>query len=682
MNDRQTLRRRTHRMRVLVLLPSWSPLPAAGAFITTREYALGLAAAGHIVDVVTTSKDNWEPYTEAGVRVWPLRRWRHAARVSAPQVLISHHGDRRGARIVAQTPGVPHLLMVHGLSDDRDLGRPSTAWFPSQACRDHYPDIGVRPLVLPPPITPARYRTQPGRLITVNGTTAAKGADVVAAVAERMPDRQFLAVRTPWHEGVLLPDNVNVIDRTDPRSLYARTRLLLMPSQTESWGRVGVEAMLSGIPVIAAPLPGIREALGTAATYVDRDDTSRWAEEIQRLDAPDAYTAAAARAREHTNDLDPAARLAAFERACRRLLQQPAKRSTTAVRHSTAAPARPAPASTTPRQPDVVAWVHFGVPYRRAGSETMLHTMMRTLHDAGVPVRVLCSAMPEAPPSWHTDGVPYASVGAQTAEAFIRSARPHLVVSHHDYATRAVHLARDIGSRSVLLAHSDFDLVAEPLLAGPDLCVYNTHWVQASLTARYPQIDRVRSLVVHPPVVPAEHRTHRAGDHVALVNLNRDKGVDTWRAAARALPHLPFLGVTGAHGPQVLRPVRRNTRIIPQTSDMRRDVWARTRVLLVPSIYESFGMAAVEALASGIPVIAHPTPGLREALGDAARFIDRADTALWADAIRELYPDGSQRAQASAAARARSRALAAESRTEMAVWMDAVRDILSTTCAR
>lgn len=228
----------------------------------------------------------------------------------------------------------------------------------------------------------------------------------------------------------------------------------------------------------------------------------------------------------------------------------------------------------------------------------------------------------------------------------------------------------------MLLIHSDMDIVAQGLTADPDLCVYNTEWVVKSLAGRYPQVDQIPRLVVHPPVVPGEHSAPPGGTCVTLVNLNRHKGVDTWRGAARLLPRLPFLGVTGAHGPQAIHPLRRNMRIIPQTSNMRRDVWARTRVLLVPSVYESYGLAAVEALASSIPVIAHPTPGLREALSDAAEFIDRDDHPAWAAAIRSLYRNGQQRARLSAAARARGALLAEQSRAELAAWADAVRGLL------
>ncbi|WP_413808116.1 glycosyltransferase family 4 protein [Streptomyces sp. OE57] len=669
---------RAPRLRVLVVLPAWGAVPAAGAFITTREYALGLAAAGHLVHVVTSSRDPGRRYTEAGVTVWPLQSWRSAVREARPELVISHHGDRRAVRMVAELPRrVRRILMVHGMSPRLELGRPDLAWFPSRACADHYPYQGAA-VVLPPPVDPARYRTMPGELVTLNGTTAAKGADVLAAVAERMPERGFLAVRTPWHEEVPLPANVEVIDRTEPAAVYARTRLLLMPSVTESWGRVGVEAMLSGIPVLAAPLPGIREALGEGAAYLPREDPDAWVAAIRRLDDEAAYAAAAERARAHTSGVDYVADVAAFERACTDLV-----RPTAAARRPAPAPApapvRPAPTLSVPGEVpsrvQVAAWVHFGVPYRRAGSETMLHTMMRALHQAGVSVAVVCSNMPEAPASWQVDGVPYLHADAEAAEDFLRTAGPRVVVTHHDYAARAIGHARTIGARSVLLVHSDFDIAAQGLMARPDLAVYNTEWVLKSLAARYLEVDQVPRLVVHPPVDPGEHRAPGMGRHVTLVNLNRDKGVDTWRAAARALPWLPFLGVTGGHGPQVLRPRLANTRIIGQTSDMRRDVWAHTRVLLMPSVYESFGLAAVEALASGIPVIAHPTPGLREALGDAAVFLDRADTRAWTAMIRELHQATTRRARLTTAARERSALLERQSRAELQAWVDVIRDL-------
>jgi glycosyltransferase involved in cell wall biosynthesis len=303
----------------------------------------------------------------------------------------------------------------------------------------------------------------------------------------------------------------------------------------------------------------------------------------------------------------------------------------------------------------------------------MLHTMMRALADAGLSVLVICSAMREAPAAWDVDGIPHRSLTPDAAEALLRTVRPKAVITHHDLAERAVTLSQETGARSVLLVHNDFDVTARALALGPDLAVYNTQWVLRSLADRYPaEVARPGCLVVHPPVIPEQHRAPRPGTHVTLVNLNRDKGVETWRAAAGLRRELPFLGVTGAHGEQVTRITQPNMRIIRQTSDMRRDVWAHTRVLMVPSVYESYGMAAVEALASGIPVIAHPTPGLREALGEAGTFIDRADYRAWADTIRELYRNGGRRAEATAAGLERSAVLADQTREELKMWTDAV----------
>jgi glycosyltransferase involved in cell wall biosynthesis len=151
--------------------------------------------------------------------------------------------------------------------------------------------------------------------------------------------------------------------------------------------------------------------------------------------------------------------------------------------------------------------------------------------------------------------------------------------------------------------------------------------------------------IVRPAVDPERYRT-TPGNHATLVNLNDAKGGRVFWRLAKAMPHQLFLGVRGGYGEQVGFPATRtaaqvaalprNVTLQWPTANMRDDVYARTRVLLMPSSYESWGRVAVEAMASGIPVMAHPTPGLLECLGDAGTFVDRDDLAGWVQAIDRL----------------------------------------------
>jgi glycosyltransferase involved in cell wall biosynthesis len=74
------------------------------------------------------------------------------------------------------------------------------------------------------------------------------------------------------------------------------------------------------------------------------------------------------------------------------------------------------------------------------------------------------------------------------------------------------------------------------------------------------------------------------------------------------MPRQGFLFVVGAYGRQV-RPRLANVQVIPPVAwdRMREAVYARTRVLLMPSEYESYGRCGVEAAHAGVPTIAHPT---------------------------------------------------------------------------
>ncbi|MFB0610764.1 glycosyltransferase family 4 protein [Aurantiacibacter poecillastricola] len=67
------------------------------------------------------------------------------------------------------------------------------------------------------------------------------------------------------------------------------------------------------------------------------------------------------------------------------------------------------------------------------------------------------------------------------------------------------------------------------------------------------------------------------------------------------------------------------------------------KAALFPSLYEGFGLPALEAMLLGTPVLCSNTSSLPEVVGDAARMVDPYDTREITTAIRELDQDADLR---------------------------------------
>jgi glycosyltransferase involved in cell wall biosynthesis len=92
---------------------------------------------------------------------------------------------------------------------------------------------------------------------------------------------------------------------------------------------------------------------------------------------------------------------------------------------------------------------------------------------------------------------------------------------------------------------------------------------------------------------------------------------------------------------------------LPEWIDELDDLYARAGVVVVPSLYEGFGLPVLEAMARGVPVVCSNRSSLPEVAGDAAVLVDPTDP----DAIRR----GIERALANAEElRAKGLARAAE----------------------
>lgn len=146
--------------------------------------------------------------------------------------------------------------------------------------------------------------------------------------------------------------------------------------------------------------------------------------------------------------------------------------------------------------------------------------------------------------------------------------------------------------------------------------IYNSEHLRRASPVQLPGI------VVNPPtwVQDWKFTQHHDNQWHLLVNCVANKGGEMLYQLATEFPLMQFRGVKGGYGQQIIRSTpSNNLHYREHTADMR-SVYDQTRVVIIPSIKESWSFVGAEAQACGIPVVCSDLPGLRENLGDAAIY--------------------------------------------------------------
>ena len=320
---------------------------------------------------------------------------------------------------------------------------------------------------------------------------------------------------------------------------------------------------------------------------------------------------------------------------------------------------------------NLLAFVDGYPPRLVGGAEVMLHCWLRDLQHRGYDVRV-ATTDEHAPDSAIHEGIPVVRVDARGPGSHWQWA--DLAITQLRETAEATRLGAEARVPVIYLVHAPRALEAHQVTSGP-LAVFN-----AESVSRGSDFEGPRALL-HPPVDPNTYRTS-AGDRITLVNLGMWKGGNLFWRLARGLPERLFLAKTGGYSQQIIpAEIPPNVELVTSTvgrtpEEMRDHVYARTRILLVPSAMETWGRVAIEAASSGIPVIAHPTPGLRESLGDSGIFVDRDDTAGWIAAIRNL-DDPAVHADYSHAVRERAEQLWRTTQRQLDTLAELVGDLVA-----
>lgn len=280
-----------------------------------------------------------------------------------------------------------------------------------------------------------------------------------------------------------------------------------------------------------------------------------------------------------------------------------------------------------------ILWVINGYPpILNAGSEMYAHNLNKHLLSKGHEVKIL---LPQSYSNYENKSMNYEGVELyiirQSSDDDNLILWSDIIITHQGYSNLIISYVGNL-KPIIWICHNTFFDQYKSINNNKNVSIiYNSYALQQLAN----QYFNNRSFVMQPPILlnkpfTSNKPTPIRNEYITLINLSKNKGGEILKQLAEDMPNRKFMGVLGGYEEQIEQ--HKNVKIVPHTNNIQ-EIYDQTRLILMPSAYESWGMVASEAIINGIPVIANRTFGLEENLGEAGIYCSLDNLDEWKYAI-------------------------------------------------
>ena len=261
----------------------------------------------------------------------------------------------------------------------------------------------------------------------------------------------------------------------------------------------------------------------------------------------------------------------------------------------------------------------------KAGGESYLHNFLKQLNNRiSVNLNVLipnCKEMKK----FNYEGI----IINETTELFNNDLLEYckeadLVISHLDYGFETINYCLKNNIPNIMIFHNSIDQYNPFIEDERVIKIFNSNYVKKDYLDR--GLIPVNYYLIYPfvdfPKLSKFKKITENRIYITLVNPSENKGADIVLNLAKKNKKRKFLIVKGGyylhHQKKYIDEFQKlpNCHVIENTPNIIKDIYLKSKIVLQPSTYETYGMVAQEASCLGIPVIVNElSKGLKENLG-------------------------------------------------------------------